>query len=271
MVIKLFFSRGRRSAFAIAKSSSVVELSYPEYCLIWSTFIRRWLASEVVVYLCSPRSTCTIFVEMLTHLRPCLHIPGSHLVSPTQCSGRRWGPTCCWPGRLRTRPCPHPDDNYNIHIYSYHVLLCYPVLTGNNLTMSTSPACQGYSLTSVVWPPTILAAQRAGPGRNCSHQRQLQQRRCCSMVTKWNNINKCHVKAENLPALKKVCLLPSQFLSPETALLSDLKSSWVVMVTHSLALGSSLYQVQYLQSLLCLQRSLQAYQLLISFVTVALW
>ena len=57
-------------SLSIEKSSSVVELSYPEYCLIWSMFIRRWLASEVVVYLCSPSSTCTIFVEMLPHLRP---------------------------------------------------------------------------------------------------------------------------------------------------------------------------------------------------------
>ena len=55
-------------SLSIEKSSSVVELSYPEYCLIWSMFIRRWLASEVTVYLCSPSSTCTIFVEMLPHL-----------------------------------------------------------------------------------------------------------------------------------------------------------------------------------------------------------
>ena len=55
-------------SLSIEKSSSVVELSYPEYCLIWSMFIRRWLASEVTVYLCSPSSTCTVIVEMLSHL-----------------------------------------------------------------------------------------------------------------------------------------------------------------------------------------------------------
>ena len=192
MVIKLFFFRGRRSAFAIAKSSSVVELSYPEYCLIWSTFIRIWLASEVVVYLCSPRSTCTIFVEMLTHLRPCLHIPGSHLVSPTQCSGRRWGPTCCWPGRLRTRPCPDPDDNITFIFtvtMSSCVILCYLVIP--------SPCPRAPPARGTRWPRSSDLPQswpRAGPGRTCSHQRQLQQRRCCSMVTKWNNITKCHLK-----------------------------------------------------------------------------
>ena len=41
------------------------------------------------------------------------------------------------------------------------------------------------------------------------------------------------------------------------------------MVAHLLALGPAMYQVQYLQSLLCLQRSLQADQLATSFVTVA--
>ena len=37
------------------------------------------------------------------------------------------------------------------------------MLTGINLTFSTSPACQGYSLTSVFCPPTILAARWARP------------------------------------------------------------------------------------------------------------
>ena len=64
-------------------------------------------------------------------------------------------------------------------------------------------------------------------------------------------------------------VLPSQFLSPETALISDFKSSWIVIVAHLFALGPAVYHVQNLQSLLCLQRSLQADQLSTSSVIVA--